>query len=136
MEISTSLEQKAYFKSKLVFRFALFYSLIATLSVLITYKYPQAYIYVIWSFINGLIFIVLLSKNKNTLCYLKVLSAASIAFICSRYVDTYIIQSNVNGDFIIERKDVTFIAVYLIFLLRGEQLIEIRTIKSSAKSNS
>ena len=122
-------KEKAFFKNKWIYRFSIVYALFATSVIIFTYKLPQAYIYAIWSIINGLILIVLLSKHKNTLYYLKILSTICLGFVLFRYIDTYIIHSNANEGFKIEKKDLRYVVVYLVIILAGDQLIETRTIQ-------
>tara|TARA_B100000809_G_scaffold85250_1_gene83726 strand:- start:269 stop:829 length:561 start_codon:yes stop_codon:yes gene_type:complete len=122
-------KEKSFFKNKWIYIVFIGYSLLASLSVIFTYNLPQAYIFISWSIVNLLIFIVLISKHKDTLHYLKILSMISIGFILFRYIDTYLIHSELNKEFKIENKDFKFIAIYIGIIFAGDYFIETRNVQ-------
>ncbi|MGY5353501.1 hypothetical protein [Wenyingzhuangia sp. IMCC45467] len=121
-------KEKAFFKYKWMYRFAIFYTCIVSLACLWLLKYEEHINYAIWGIINIMAFIVLISKHRKTLYYLKVLSIVALIFIIYKYIYTYF-NLNENETINFQSKDVNYILFFFVILFGGEQLIEVRKVQ-------
>jgi len=128
--IEPIFKEKAFFKNKWIYRFALFSTSFTTILTFWLFTVRENIDLLIWSIINFLFFIVLISSDKKTLPKLKLLSIISLCFIVYRYVIFYLSLEQ-NESFTFELKDAKFIAIYLFIILGGELIIEIRKVQTN-----
>jgi hypothetical protein len=128
--IEPIFKEKAFFKNKWIYRLALVSSLFMTVFYFWVFTVRENIDFLIWSIINFLFFIVLISRDKKTLPKLKLLSIISLCFIVYRYVTFYLTLEQ-NESFTFELKDVKFIAIFLFIILGGELMIEIRKVQTN-----
>ena len=119
-----------FFKNKWIYRFALVFTSITTVFIFWAFIVRENIDLLIWSIINFLFLIVLISRDKKTLPKLKLLSIISLCFIIYRYV-IYYFSLEQKESFTFELKDVKFIAIFLFIILGGELMIEVRKVKTS-----
>lgn len=123
-------KEKAFFKYKWMYWIVFIYTLIASifsLWIMNEFKGIDSINFGIWGIINLIAFIVIISKHKKTLLYLKILSLVSLIYIAYRYAYTYL---NLAEDETIEflSKDIKFLVLMFIIIFAGDKLIETRKI--------
>jgi hypothetical protein len=126
-------KEKAFFKNKWIYRLAIFSSFfIMSISFWVS-DINESYDLIIWGVLNLLFLIVLISKYKKTLLFLKLLSGGALCFLVYRYVNYYIILGE-SETFTLLIKDIKYLAVYLFIIFGGELIIENRKIKIIKKN--
>ena len=123
-------KEKAFFKHKVQFKFAIIFILFSILFLSFLFKIYGGSKYLIWVIIQVLIFAVIISKSQRTVLYLKYLSIISISFIAGIYLLDYISLAE-NEEFIFNNRYWAVAVIHLAFLIEGEKLIEIRKVQTN-----
>jgi hypothetical protein len=123
-------KEKAFFKHKVQFKFAIIFILFSILFLSFLFKIYGGYKYLIWVTIQVLIFAVIISKSQRTVLYLKYLSIISISFIAGIYLLDYISLAE-NEEFIFNNRYWSVAVIHLAFLIEGEKLIEIKKVQTN-----
>lgn len=121
-------KEKAFFKNKWIYRLAVFSTFFIMAVSFWGSDINERYDLIIWSILNLLFLIVLISRHKKTLLGLKILSVFALSFMFYRYLNYYIITGE-NEIFSQLTKDIKYLAVYLFIIFGGELLIENRKVK-------
>ena len=128
--IEPIFKEKAVFKNKWIYRFAIVFTSFTTVLSFWSFTVRENFDLLIWSIINFLFLIVLISRDKKTLPKLKLLSIISLCFILYRYVIFYLTLEQ-NESFTFELKDFKFIAIFLFIILGGELIIDVRKVQTN-----
>ena len=128
VEKTPIFKDKAIFKNKWIYRLGLFFTLILTLSYSITFNIEGNFEYLIWSIINGLFFIVLLSKHRETVYFLNILSTLSLLVIYYRYLKIYI-NLGENQEILFSMRDIKYVGIYVFLIFGGKLLVEIKRVQ-------
>ena len=123
-------KEKAFFKQKGLFKFAIILILFSILFLSILFKIYGGYKYLIWVIIQVLIFAVIISKSQRTVLYLKYLSIISIFFIAGIYLLDYISLAE-NEEFIFNNRYISVVVIHLAFLIEGEKVIEVKKVQTN-----
>ena len=126
--IDFQYKEKAYFKSKWIYRIAVFYTFISMTLSFWASDIDKSYDLIIWSLINLLFLIVIISKHPKTLLGLKILSGTALCFMLYRYMNYYLSLVETET-FSIQLKDIKYSSVYLFIIFGGKLMIENRMIK-------
>jgi hypothetical protein len=126
-------KEKAFFKNKWIYRLAIFSSFFIMAVSFWASDINESYDLIIWGILNLLFLIVLISKYKKTLLFLKILSGGALCFLVYRYVNFYIVLGE-SDTFTLLIKDIKYLAVYLFIIFGGELIIENRKVKINKKT--
>ena len=126
-------KEKAFFKNKWIYRLAILSSFFIMAVSFWASNINESYDLIIWGILNLLFLIVLISKYKKTLLFLKILSGGALCFLVYRYVNFYIVLGE-SDTFTLLIKDIKYLAVYLFIIFGGELIIENRKVKINKKT--
>ena len=126
-------KEMAVFKNKWVYRAGLFFTCILTLSYAINFGVHTSYEYLIWTVINGLFFLTLLSKHKETPLFLNILSTMSLLVMYYYYLEIYL-NLNESQELIISLRDIKSMGIYLFLIFGGELVLEVRDVEVNRKA--
>ena len=126
-------KEKAFFKNKWIYRLAILSSFFIMAVSFWASNINESYDLIIWGILNLLFLIVLISKHKKTLLFLKILSGGALCFLVYRYVNFYIVLGE-SDTFTLLIKDIKYLAVYLFIIFGGELIIENRKVKINKKT--
>lgn len=126
--IEPIFKEKSFFKNKWIYRFVIFFTAISVMISLWASNRYESSNYFAWSILNGLFFIVLISKHEKMLNSLKILSIIALLFILYNYLNVYI-NLQENEKITIPMKDLKFIGIYLFIIFGGELIIEKRKVQ-------
>ncbi|WP_224488661.1 hypothetical protein [Robertkochia flava] len=130
--IEPKLIEKAFFKSKwLYYCSCILLFVYASILILASFISPSVYTY-IWAVIFSVSLIVVISKHKSTVIYLKVLSGLALSALLAQYVIYF--SNNYYFSFAEElitllKEDFKTILLSLIIIFFSDQFIENRMVK-------
>jgi hypothetical protein len=127
-QTESRFKEKVFFKNKWIYRVAVLSTFFIMVVSFWASNINKSYDLIVWSILNLLFLIVLISKHKKTLLGLKILSSFALCFMLYRYVNFYIIMGK-NETFSLLIKDIKYLTVYLFIIFGGELLFENRKIK-------
>jgi hypothetical protein len=133
VQTEIKFKEKAFFKNKWIYRLAILSSFFIMAVSFWASNINESYDLIIWGILNLLFLIVLISKYKKTLLFLKILSGGALCFLVYRYVNFYIVLGE-SDTFTLLIKDIKYLAVYLFIIFGGELIIENRKVKINKKT--
>ena len=130
--VQPKLKEKAFFKNKLLYYLACLFSLIYSLVLLISSFYTSSIFVYIWTAIYSFSFLILISKHKNTVLYLKILAALALSNLAAQYISYF--YNNFYYSFIEEllfllKEDYRTILFTLIIMVSADKLVENRFVE-------
>ena len=139
IEEEPELVERAFFKSKILYISAIIFFSFASLGFIITILADPFNPNLLWGGIMTSYLLVLISKTKKTVYYLKLISLFALLLFTLQYV-LYIFISIINNteiefwdDFI--SHDLRLIVFYILVIYSSESLVEIRTVPKKKKKN-
>ena len=125
------LVEKAFFKSSALYKMASLLSLgYSVILLFISFYQPSVYT-ILWAAIMSSCFLVLISKHRKTVLYLKLLGILALIVLTFQYAVYLIVTINAGGDidfFALVFNDYKLILACLLMIFLGESLIETKLV--------
>jgi hypothetical protein len=123
--------EKAFFKSSALYKMASLLSLgYSVVLLFISFYQPSVYT-ILWAAIMSSCFLVLISKHRKTVLYLKLLGILALIVLTFQYAVYLIVTINAGGDidfFALVFNDYKLIIACLLMIFLGESLIETKLV--------